>query len=191
MQIAPAESPRIDEKLLKTSSEMDAFEGYAETHAPRMASLAESIAVSLNVEPHDRSLLQQAILIHDIGEVQMGREYISAARALTDEERIDLQRHPVIGEQAAARMELSRAVQLIVRWHHEWWCGAGYPDALTGEEIPLAARILRVADTYAALVTPRPYRPAMSQEEARKYMVEWAGIEFDPAVVKAFLSPKA
>ena len=88
-------------------------------------------------------------------------------------------------------MELSRAVQLIVRWHHEWWCGAGYPDALTGEEIPLAARILRVADTYAALVTPRPYRPAMSQEEARKYMVEWAGIEFDPAVVKAFLSPKA
>ncbi len=191
MQIAPAESPRIDEKLLKTSSEMDAFEGYAETHAPRMASLAESIAVSLNVEPHDRSLLQQAILIHDIGEVQMGREYISAARALTDEERIDLQRHPVIGEQAAARMELSRAVQLIVRWHHEWWCGAGYPDALTGEEIPLAARILRVADTYAALVTPRPYRPAMSQEEARKYMVEWAGIEFDPAVVKAFLTPKA
>jgi HD-GYP domain-containing protein (c-di-GMP phosphodiesterase class II) len=191
MQIAPAESPRIDEKLLKTSSEMDAFEGYAETHAPRMASLAESIAVSLNVEPHDRSLLQQAILIHDIGEVQMGREYISAARVLTDEERIDLQRHPVIGEQAAARMELSRAVQLIVRWHHEWWCGAGYPDALTGEEIPLAARILRVADTYAALVTPRPYRPAMSQEEARKYMVEWAGIEFDPAVVKAFLSPKA
>ena len=191
MQIAPAESPRIDEKLLKTSSEMDAFEGYAERHAQRMASLAESIAVSLNVEPHDRSLLQQAILIHDIGEVQMGREYISAARALTDEERIDLQRHPVIGEQAAARMELSRAVQLIVRWHHEWWCGAGYPDALTGEEIPLAARILRVADTYAALVTPRPYRPAMSQEEARKYMVEWAGIEFDPAVVKAFLSPKA
>ena len=156
-----------------------------------MASLAESIAVSLNVEPHDRSLLQQAVLIHDIGEVQMGREYISAARPLTDEERIDLQRHPVIGEQAAAKMELSRAVQLIVRWHHEWWCGAGYPDALTGEEIPLAARILRVADTYAALVTPRPHRPAMSQEEARKYMVEWAGIEFDPAVVKAFLSPKA
>lgn len=191
MQIAPAESPKIDEKLLKTSSEMDAFEGYAETHAQRMASLAESIAVSLNVEPHDRSLLQQAVLIHDIGEVQMGREYISAARPLTDEERIDLQRHPVIGEQAAAKMELSRAVQLIVRWHHEWWCGASYPDALTGEEIPLAARILRVADTYAALVTPRPHRPAMSQEEARKYMVEWAGIEFDPAVVKAFLSPKA
>ena len=191
MQSAPAENPKIDEKILRASSEMDVFEGYVETHAQRIASLAESIAVTLNVEPHDRSILQQAILIHDIGEVQMGREYISAARPLTDEERIDLHRHPVIGEQAAAKMELSRAVQLIVRWHHEWWCGAGYPDALTGEEIPLAARILRVADTYAALVTPRPFRPAISQEEARKYMVEWAGIEFDPAVIKAFLAPKA
>ncbi len=191
MQSAPAENPKIDEKILRASSEMDVFEGYVETHAQRIASLAESIAVTLNVEPHDRSILQQAILIHDIGEVQMGREYIAAARPLTDEERIDLHRHPVIGEQAAAKMELSRAVQLIVRWHHEWWCGAGYPDALTGEEIPLAARILRVADTYAALVTPRPFRPAMSQEEARKYMVEWAGIEFDPAVIKAFLAPKA
>jgi HD-GYP domain-containing protein (c-di-GMP phosphodiesterase class II) len=191
MQSAPAENPKIDEKILRASSEMDVFEGYVETHAQRIASLAESIAVTLNVEPHDRSILQQAILIHDIGEVQMGREYIAAARPLTNEERIDLHRHPVIGEQAAAKMELSRAVQLIVRWHHEWWCGAGYPDALTGEEIPLAARILRVADTYAALVTPRPFRPAISQEEARKYMVEWAGIEFDPAVIKAFLAPKA
>ncbi len=191
MQSAPAENPKIDEKILRASSEMDVFEGYVETHAQRIASLAESIAVMLNVEPHDRSILQQAILIHDIGEVQMGREYIAAARPLTNEERIDLHRHPVIGEQAAAKMELSRAVQLIVRWHHEWWCGAGYPDALTGEEIPLAARILRVADTYAALVTPRPFRPAISQEEARKYMVEWAGIEFDPAVIKAFLAPKA
>jgi HD-GYP domain-containing protein (c-di-GMP phosphodiesterase class II) len=191
MQSAPAENPKIDEKILRASSEMDVFEGYVETHAQRIASLAESIAVTLNVEPHDRSILQQAILIHDIGEVQMGREYIAAARPLTNDERIDLHRHPVIGEQAAAKMELSRAVQLIVRWHHEWWCGAGYPDALTGEEIPLAARILRVADTYAALVTPRPFRPAISQEEARKYMVEWAGIEFDPAVIKAFLAPKA
>ncbi|HQX54884.1 MAG TPA: HD domain-containing protein [Pyrinomonadaceae bacterium] len=191
MQSAPAENPKIEEKLLKVSSEMDTFEGYAETHAQRMASLADSIAVTLNVEPHDRTLLRQAVLIHDIGEVQMGREYISASRPLTDDERVDLQRHPVIGEQAASKLELSRAAQLVVRWHHEWWCGAGYPDALTGEEIPLAARILRVADTYAALVTSRPFRPAMSQEEARQYMVEWAGIEFDPAVIKAFLTPRS
>jgi HD-GYP domain-containing protein (c-di-GMP phosphodiesterase class II) len=99
-----------------------------------------------------------------------------------------MQRHTVIGEQETARRGLSRAVQLIVRWHHEWWNGGGYPDALCREQIPLAARILRVSDTYAALTDARPFRAAISEAEARKYLTEWAGIEFDPAVVKMFLS---
>ncbi len=120
----------------------------------------------------------------------MARDYIAASRVLTVEERIDLQRHPVIGEQSTAKIGLPRAVQLIVRWHHEWWNGSGYPDGLEGEQIPLAARIFRVADTYSSLVSPRPFREAMSPEDARKYLIEWAGIEFDPAVVKAFLSPR-
>ena len=101
---------------------------------------------------------------------------------------MDVQRHTVIGEQEAAKNGLSRAVQLIVRWHHEWWNGGGYPDALCRERIPLAARILRVSDTYAALTDARPFRGAISEDEARKYLTEWAGIEFDPAVVKMFLS---
>ncbi|MBP7377923.1 MAG: HD domain-containing protein, partial [Pyrinomonadaceae bacterium] len=77
---------------------------------------------------------------------------------------------------------------LIVRWHHEWWNGSGYPDGLEGEQIPLAARILRVADTYSALVADRPFRGALTDENARKYLIEWAAIEFDPTVVKAFLA---
>ena len=74
------------------------------------------------------------------------------------------------------------------RWHHEWWNGSGYPDGLEGEHIPLAARILRVADTYAALTNGRPFRAALASENARKYLTEWSAIEFDPAVVKAFLA---
>ncbi|HEX8723461.1 MAG TPA: HD domain-containing phosphohydrolase, partial [Pyrinomonadaceae bacterium] len=81
-----------------------------------------------------------------------------------------------------------RAVQLLVRWHHEWFGGGGYPDALRGEQIPLGARILRVADAYAALTDARPWRPAGTEGEARKHLGLWAGIEFDPAVVLAFLS---
>ncbi len=188
---ATAEKENFDSELLRISSEMDVFEGYTETHARRVASLADSIASAFNIAPHDRFFLQQAALVHDIGEMDMAREYIALSRVLTPDERVDLQRHPVIGEQATAKIGLSRAVQLIVRWHHEWWNGLGYPDGLEGEQIPLAARILRVADTYAALVSPRPFRGAMTPDGARKYMVEWAGIEFDPAVVKAFLSPKA
>lgn len=79
-------------------------------------------------------------------------------------------------------------MQLLVRWHHEWWNGSGYPDALRQSEIPLAARILRVADSYAAMTDARPFRPALSEDEARRQIIEGAGIEFDPAVVSAFVS---
>jgi HD-GYP domain-containing protein (c-di-GMP phosphodiesterase class II) len=132
--------------------------------------------------------MQQAALVHDIGEVVMCREYIRESRVLTPDEFLDMQRHPVIGEQETARRGMSRGVQLLVRWHHEWWNGDGYPDALEGEQIPLAARILRVADSYAALTDNRPRRQAMQDDEAKQYMTEWAGLEFDPKVVKAFLS---
>lgn len=191
MQSASAEKQTFSDDLMRASSEMDAFERYADTHAKRMASLSDNIASVFNIESHDRFFLQQAALIHDIGEVQMARDYIASPRVLSSDERIDLQRHPVIGEQAVSKLGLSRGVQLIVRWHHEWWNGGGYPDGLEGEQIPLAARILRVADTYAALVSPRPFRAPMKPEDARKYMVEWAGIEFDPNVIKAFLTPRA
>jgi HD-GYP domain-containing protein (c-di-GMP phosphodiesterase class II) len=77
-----------------------------------------------------------------------------------------------------------------VRWHHEWWNGSGYPDALERSQIPLAARILRLTDSFCALTVDRPYRAAVSEAEARRYLTEWAGIEFDPAIVKEFLNLK-
>jgi HD-GYP domain-containing protein (c-di-GMP phosphodiesterase class II) len=118
----------------------------------------------------------------------MERDYIKREGALKDDERLDLARHPIIGEQEAARAGADRGAQLLVRWHQEWWNGTGYPDALRHEQIPLGARILRVADAYAALTDARPYRPARTEEEARKHLMEWAGLEFDPRVVRAFLS---
>jgi len=118
----------------------------------------------------------------------MERDYIQHTGPLTNEDRNDLARHPVIGEREASRVGADRAAQLLVRWHHEWWNGQGYPDALRREEIPLAARILRVADSYAALTDTRPFRPALAVEQARKEMSNRAGIEFDPAVVQTFLS---
>jgi HD-GYP domain-containing protein (c-di-GMP phosphodiesterase class II) len=188
MENATAQEINLDEKLLKLASQTDAFEGYANPHATRIAALAEAVAQKFNLAAHDRYSLRQAALVHDIGELVMNRDYIKANRILTDEERIDMQRHTVIGEQEAAKNGLSRAVQLLVRWHHEWWNGTGYPDALEREQIPLAARILRVADTYAALTDARPYNLAFSEADARRYLTEWAGLEFDPKIVKAFLS---
>ena len=177
----------LDEKLLELSSEMDAFEGYTYAHGLRIAAIADAIGKEFNLTAHDRFFMQQAALVHDIGEMVMDRDYIKENRILTATERMDLQRHPVIGEQEAAKRGLSRGVQLLIRWHHEWWNGTGYPDCLEGEQIPLAARILRVADSFAALRDNRPRRKAMSVEEAKAHLREWAGLEFDPKVVKAFL----
>ncbi|HEX8734916.1 MAG TPA: HD domain-containing phosphohydrolase [Pyrinomonadaceae bacterium] len=183
-----AQETNTDERLLTLAAGIDEFEGYAHAHATRIAALADAVAQKFNLSPHDRYSLHQAALVHDIGEVLMNREYIRASRVLRDDERVDMQRHTVIGEQEAAKRGLSRAVQLLVRWHHEWWSGAGYPDALERDLIPLAARILRVCDTYAAMTDARPYRAAISETEAKRYLTEWAGIEFDPSVVMAFLS---
>ncbi len=188
MEPSLAKESNFDEKLLELSSEMDAFEGYTHAHGLRIAAIADTIGKSFNLAAHDRFFMQQAALIHDIGELVMNREYIRENRELSSTERFDLYRHPVIGEQEAAKRGFSRGVQLLIRWHHEWWNGGGYPDSLEGEQIPLAARILRVADSFAALRDDRPRRKAMSVPEAKSYLVEWTGLEFDPKVVKAFLA---
>ena len=167
---------------------VDKFERYDNSHAQRIAAIADEIAQEFHLARHDRGSLYAAALLHDLGEVAMERDYIQATGALSAEERLDLARHPVIGEREASRAGADRAAQLLVRWHHEWWNGAGYPDALRREEIPLAARILRAVDSYVALTDARPFRAALTAEAARRELIDRAGIEFDPNVVKVLLS---
>jgi HD-GYP domain-containing protein (c-di-GMP phosphodiesterase class II) len=176
------------EAFVRLATATDEFEAYSHPHATRISRLADEVARLFNLGKQDRFSLRIAALAHDLGEAAMERDYIKHAGPLNEEERLDLARHPVIGEQEAARAGADRGAQLIVRWHHEWWNGAGYPDALRRDEIPLLARILRVADAYCALTDARPYRPALTAEEARRHLTHWAGLEFDPRVVRAFLS---
>src|SRR4030095_7048152 len=176
------------EAYLQLAAAADQFEQYPNPHATRIAAIADRIAEAFHMAPQDRKSLRIAARMHDLGEMAMERDYIKRAGSLTDEERVDLQRHPVIGEQEAARASADRDVQLLVRWHHEWWNGAGYPDALRQNEIPLAAQILRLADSYAPLTDARPFRPAMTEADARACIIERAAIEFDPAVVSVLLS---
>src|SRR3982751_864373 len=178
----------MGEAFVRLSTAADEFEGYAHPHATRISKLADEVAKLFHLGKQDRFSLLVAALAHDLGEATMDRDYIKRKGELTEDERLDLARHPVIGEQETARAGADRGAQLLVRWHQEWWNGAGYPDALRGEQIPLAARILRVADAYAALTDARPFRPAHTEEEARKHLQEWAGLEFDPRIVRAFLS---
>src|SRR5215813_6011081 len=176
------------EAFIQLARTTDKFERYEHPHAQRIALIADEIAQQFHLARHDRGSLYAAALLHDLGEVAMERDYIQATGPLSKDERLDLARHPVIGEREASRAGADRAAQLLVRWHHEWWNGAGYPDMLRREEIPLAARILRLADSYAAMTDARPFRPALTAEAARSELIDRAGIVFDPSVVSVFLS---
>src|SRR4026208_1290345 len=155
------------EAFIQLARTTDKFERYENPHAQRIAIIADEIAQQFHLARHDRGSLYAAALLHDLGEVAMERDYIQATGPLSKDERLDLSRHPVIGEREASRVGADRAAQLLVRWHHEWWNGAGYPDALRREELPLTARILRVADSYAALTDDRPFRRLLSVPGAR------------------------
>ena len=176
------------EVFTSLSARADEFENYAHPHASRIATIADQIARLFRLGPRDRFSLRTAALAHDLGEVVMNRDYMRGRASLSDDERIDLARHPIISEREAATAGADRGAQLLVRWHHEWWNGSGYPDGLRFEQIPLGARILRVADSYASLTDARPFREAYSEQQAREHLIEWTGIEFDPRVVRALLT---
>ncbi|MBS1789589.1 MAG: HD domain-containing protein [Acidobacteria bacterium] len=175
------------DRLLKLALETDRVEGYTAPHAVMIARLAETIGKEMGLHGVDLSALKFAALAHDIGERGMKRNYLLSPNALSWEERLDLWRHPILGEQATAELKLSRQTQLLIRWHHEWWNGQGYPDGLSGESIPLGARILRAVDTYCALISERPFRPAYELIEAEQAIADLAGIEFDPQVARFLL----
>jgi HD-GYP domain-containing protein (c-di-GMP phosphodiesterase class II) len=170
------------------AAKADEFEDYANPHASRIAVIANHLAKSFNLGARDRFALRVAALGHDLGEEAMARDYIRRNGPLSEDERVDLARHPLLGEREAANAGAARGAQLLIRWHHEWWNGSGYPDGMRFEQIPLGARILRVADSYAALTDVRPWRKAFTEKQAREHLLEWTGLEFDPQVVRALLS---
>ena len=174
-------------RLLRLATEIDRIEGYIEPHAVAVTSLATRIAERMGLHGADLQALKFASLVHDVGERALKRQYLLRRAPLTLEDRVDLARHPILGEQAASEFRLPRKSQLLIRWHHEWWNGKGYPDALAGEQIPLGARILRVADTWTALVSDRPFRPSLSHVQARRSLRTFAGLECDPEVVRVLL----
>src|SRR5436190_16479189 len=166
----------------------DEFEGYPNAHAARIAAIADQLAKAFSLGARDRFSLRVAALAHDLGETMMDRDYIRRQGPLSEDERVDLARHPLFSEREASVAGADRGAQLLVRWHHEWWNGSGYPDGLRFEQIPLGARILRVADAYASLTDTRPYREPLSEKQARAHLLEWTGLEFDPRVVRALLA---
>ncbi len=125
-------------------------------------------------------------LLHDLGKIALAPEILHKRGALTLRERKAMQKHPGKG---AALLAMMRAPQVVIqgaKFHHEWWDGTGYPNGLAGEQIPLVARVLAVADVYTALTSDRPYRHAYTSEQAQLEIERNAGTQFDPNIVTRF-----
>jgi putative nucleotidyltransferase with HDIG domain len=168
------------------SNAVEARDAYTTRHAERVAAYGLEIAYALGLGPLERPELEFGLLLHDVGKVAIPDAILYKPSTLTDAERALMEQHPVIGARIVGGIEfLAEAVE-VVRSHHERWDGSGYPDGLTGPEIPLAARVFAGADVLDALTTDRPYRAASSLATARRMIASQSGTQFDPEVVYAF-----
>lgn len=155
-------------------------------HINDVGNLVEAVGHELGLSASDVVVARQAAELHDVGKLAIPDSILNKPGPLDDEEWAFMHRHTLIGERIVGSATSLREAAPIVRATHERWDGAGYPDGVAGEEIPLAARIITVCDAFDAMVTTRPYRAGIGAEEALAELHRCAGTQFDPAVVKAF-----
>jgi putative two-component system response regulator len=153
---------------------VEARDPYTEGHCERLAHYARALGEHLRLDEESLTALRRGGFLHDLGKITVPDEILKKGANLSAAEWQVMKQHPITGEMICRPLKSLRPVLPIIRSHHEHWNGSGYPDALRGEEIPLLARILQVADVYDALVTERPYKRALSHEEAARVMAEEA-----------------
>lgn len=168
------------------------YDGYTATHACNVSRLSESVGEYLGLAEDDLEALRLASMLHDIGKVEVPKEVLGKPGRLTPEEYEQVKVHP----EAGARMieadpelyDLLWEAVPIIRHHHERWDGAGYPEGLAGEQIPVNARIVAAADAYDVMVAGRYYQPALPGEAAIVELERTAGSQFDPAAARALVA---
>ena len=161
--------------------------GSSHEHSRRVATYAQRLARYLGWSRRKAHDLALAALVHDLGKTWIANDILNKSGALSEDERRTMQRHPVIGARILIGCDVHPFYVETVLYHHEAWNGRGYPTGLHGEEIPLSARILSVADVYDVLTSQRPYKAALSEAVARERLLHGSATSFDPTVVRAFL----
>lgn len=156
-------------------------------HSRRVATYAQRLARYLGWSRREANDLALAALVHDLGKTWIANDILLKSAALSDEERRKMERHPVIGARILIGCDVHPFYVESVLYHHEAWDGRGYPTGLKGEEIPLSARILTVADVFDVLTSQRPYKAPLSIDAARERLLLGSSASFDPMIVRAFL----
>jgi putative nucleotidyltransferase with HDIG domain len=167
---------------------IEAKDRYMRGHARRVAFYAGLIAERMKLPLEAQERVRVAAFLHDLGKVGVPTDLLLRAGALDPSERAVVERHPLIGAHLLAPLGLPCEISQAIRHHHEWWDGTGYPDGVAGEEIPLDARIISIADAFDAMSCDRPYRHALRRDIVIAEFRRYAGIQFDPTVARAFLA---
>ena len=166
---------------------IDSVDRYTENHSRRVAAFAVEMARALGLPEHEVENIRVGAYLHDIGKVDISTDVLRKAAGLTPEEMEEMRRHVDVGERMVRSMGgILKHVIPMVAYHHERWDGTGY-KGLQGEEIPLGARLIAVADTYDAIVMDRAYRKGRTPRQAMKIIREASGSQFDPMVVELFV----
>lgn len=155
-------------------------------HVLRIQHYVVLLARELGLSEAEAERMGYSSILHDVGKMVLPDEILKKPQALTPEQRAEMELHTVFGERILSDKPFFELARRIARSHHENWDGTGYPDRLTGPQIPLAARIVRLADVFDALLTPRVYKPPWPRERAIREILDGSGRHFDPEVVRAF-----
>lgn len=163
---------------------------YTKGHSERVTEYALLIGKEINLDEKKLEELEYAAILHDVGKIGIKEEILLKPTKLTDEEWDEIKKHPPFGYEIMAPLSLSEEVKLAILHHQERYDGSGYPGRLKGDNIPILARIIAVADTYDAMTSSRVYRTAFSKEEAMQKLEKCKGIQLDPIIVEAFFRTK-
>jgi putative nucleotidyltransferase with HDIG domain len=174
------------ETLKALVTTLEARDPYTRAHSQRVSHYATALAAKMGCGQEEQDIVKVAGYLHDIGKVGICDAILLKAGPLTPVEYEVVKTHPVIGEQIVQNLGYFTREKSIIRHHHEWWDGRGYPDGLKEHNIPFLARILTVADAFDAMTSNRPYRRARSCKQALDELEGWAGIQFDMEIVVAF-----
>ncbi len=156
-------------------------------HSRRVATYVQRLARYIGWNRSDARDLALAAMVHDLGKTWIANNILNKSAALSDIERREMERHPVIGARILIGCEVPSFFVEAVLYHHEAWDGHGYPTGLSGEDIPLSARLLTIADVYDVLTSQRPYKAPLSTYAARDRMLAGASSSFDPQLLDTFL----
>jgi len=169
------------------ASAIDARDPSTAKHSEHVSTIATDIGKAMNCSEAELEQLEWGGLLHDIGKIGVRDAVLLKPGRLTREERMIMNEHPVKGEEILKGVKKLAPELKIIRHHHEWYNGSGYPDRLIGDQIPFLARILHVADAFEAMTASRPYRPIpLTHAQATDELHRYCGIQFDPRVVEAF-----